>query len=437
MIIMKQMLVNLLLEMLRSYGYQTAPCDFCDIVCRRGDYELFVMCSPERDLSLLDRFADDVHGRNGLFVTMRKFRGNVDTGAYLRDTGVVIWDRDVLAAHVGKFRKAFMKENELDEMIGNWIINDIESRSYRETFLQKGSVVYDGATYDGVMYNDPRETPSAASPSQDVSRAGPLSGRHPVESGRVIIAEDDDGSRLSASSGAGLPTQPYPPQPAAAAQPYPPQPAAAAQPYPPQPAFVQQPVQDFGNVSGQSPISLPSSEIRVGPDSVISAARATIGEVNAVRLKFIPYWKYSYSINVDKMFCGERIRISGNGSGLYNAVNGMRDDMEIGSISVLRSLPTDDYEEKEAKISADEVRQNIVKELSGKYTRDVSSNETNAQVIISQSKVFRPSESDFTIDIKQIYVPVWEARGRKKSIEVNAYSGKPLEVPADDGVEFV
>ena len=216
-----------------------------------------------------------------------------------------------------------------------------------------------------------------------------------------------------------------------------PQPAAAAQPYPPQPAFVQQPVQDFGNVSGQSPISLPSSEIRVGPDSVISAARATIGEVNAVRLKFIPYWKYSYSINVDKMFCGERIRISGNGSGLYNAVNGMRDDMEIGSISVLRSLPTDDYEEKEAKISADEVRQNIVKELSGKYTRDVSSNETNAQVIISQSKVFRPSESDFTIDIKQIYVPVWEARGRKKSIEVNAYSGKPLEVPADDGVEFV
>ncbi|MBQ3620324.1 MAG: hypothetical protein II940_01455, partial [Methanosarcinaceae archaeon] len=64
------MLVNLLLEMLRSYGYQTAPCDFCDIVCRRGDYELFVMCSPERDLSLLDRFADDVHGRNGLFVTM-------------------------------------------------------------------------------------------------------------------------------------------------------------------------------------------------------------------------------------------------------------------------------------------------------------------------------------------------------------------------------
>jgi hypothetical protein len=36
-----------------------------------------------------------------------------------------------------------------------------------------------------------------------------------------------------------------------------------------------------------------------------------------------------------------------------------------------------------------------------------------------------------------VYIPVWEVRGKRNSLEINAYNAKVLEEPMDEDAEFV
>ena len=56
--------------------------------------------------------------------------------------------------------------------------------------------------------------------------------------------------------------------------------------------------------------------------------------------------------------------------------------------------------------------------------------------IFYEEKVIRPEKKNIQLDIAQVFVPVWQIKG-KKIVEVNATTGDILAVPMDEGVEIL
>lgn len=184
-------------------------------------------------------------------------------------------------------------------------------------------------------------------------------------------------------------------------------------------------------------IATPSAKINVPLEKAEMTGKAMMGEIRETVLKFIPYWKYTYSIQVDRKFENERIEISESGAGYINAINGDEDGMEFGEVQNQTEIPDIRYEQRQPKVTKEEVKEKLIEKIIKKHAREIKSNIVNAQVVMSQNKTFRPSESDITVKFQQVYAPIWEIKGKRKSVEINAYTGRPLETPADDGVEFI
>jgi len=168
-----------------------------------------------------------------------------------------------------------------------------------------------------------------------------------------------------------------------------------------------------------------------------AAGKAAFGDVSDISLKFVPYWKYTYTLQVDRKIDNNHIKMSSAGEGLLNAVNGIEDDIELGDIGTQTEIPDIAYIMKQPKMTKEEAQKRIMEKLRRAHTQEVKSNDTDSQSIIYQNKVFRPQERDFNLKITQVFASVWEVQGKKAFLEINAYNGRQLSNPADDGAEFL
>lgn len=129
MTLMKQELINILLNMFHSYGYETQPGDFCDIHGCRGDYDLYVMCDTSGDLDILEHFTQNAAGKNSLYITTKRIKGGPKSlEQYARETGVVIWDRDMLAENIGTYFIDRLKREDAIYLLGNFVLESIENK---------------------------------------------------------------------------------------------------------------------------------------------------------------------------------------------------------------------------------------------------------------------------------------------------------------------
>jgi SepF-like predicted cell division protein (DUF552 family) len=75
-------------------------------------------------------------------------------------------------------------------------------------------------------------------------------------------------------------------------------------------------------------------------------------------------------------------------------------------------------------------------DLIKKLTRRVRIKTTSGDAIFAEEKEFRPNEDNIEFTIDKVYVPVWQVRGKKDIVEVNAYTGQELSLPSDEGCEI-
>jgi len=59
----------------------------------------------------------------------------------------------------------------------------------------------------------------------------------------------------------------------------------------------------------------------------------------------------------------------------------------------------------------------------------------SGDAISYEEKVLKPDRGGININVRQVYIPIWQVRG-KKIVEVNAFSGEVLSSPMDEGVEI-
>ena len=86
-------------------------------------------------------------------------------------------------------------------------------------------------------------------------------------------------------------------------------------------------------------------------------------------------------------------------------------------------------------IRKDEATERIVNELIDRLTQKVRIKQEKGDAIFYEEKILKPDRKNITVDTRQVYIPIWQIRG-KKIVEINAFTGELLSEPMDEGVEI-
>jgi hypothetical protein len=177
-----------------------------------------------------------------------------------------------------------------------------------------------------------------------------------------------------------------------------------------------------------SGISLPQFPIKLTEQAAIRAC----GVQGTTKLRFIPFFLFHYTSTGEQVYKDRRIPFDAEGWGGINAINGIKIELD-GKLVEDKEIPNG-AEVCDAHIRKDEATERITSELIDRLTQKVRIKQEKGDAIFYEEKILKPDRKNITVDAKQVYVPVWQIRG-KKIVEVNAFTGELLSEPMDEGVE--
>jgi len=177
-----------------------------------------------------------------------------------------------------------------------------------------------------------------------------------------------------------------------------------------------------------SGISLPQFPIKLTEQAAIRAC----GVQGTTKLRFIPFFLFHYTSTGEQVYKDRRIPFDAEGWGGINAINGIKIDLDAKLVED-KEIPNG-AEVCDAHIRKDEATERITSELIDRLTQKVRIKQEKGDAIFYEEKVLKPDRKNITVDAKQVYIPVWQIRG-KKIVEVNAFTGELLSEPMDEGVE--
>jgi hypothetical protein len=178
----------------------------------------------------------------------------------------------------------------------------------------------------------------------------------------------------------------------------------------------------------RSGITLPHLPVKITEQAAIRTA----GIQGAAKLRFIPYHLFHYTSTGEQVYKDRRIPFDADGWGAINAINGIKIELD-GKQIVEDEIPAG-AEVADPHIAKEEASERIVSELIERLTQKVRIKQEKGDAIFYEEKILRPDRKNIKVDAKQVYVPVWQIRG-KKIVEVNAFTGELLSEPMDEGVE--
>ncbi|MGB3908321.1 MAG: hypothetical protein WBL02_07810 [Methanomethylovorans sp.] len=361
---MKQELLRILRDVFRSAGYSVNGSSRYDLVAEKGGYRTIIKLGADPDMSDLKFFADMVLEGIGLYVSTTDV--NPDVRLYGEDIGLIIWDRDEVAMHIGRA-----------------VLADIEGTASGLELVQRPSA------YSNVH-----------SGFNESSESGRLS--EIFKGMDVPLRENASPSHNSAISASYL-DQTIVPE----------------------------------NTIGPVHLELHAAPLKLTRDRAAAMGKPHVQTVQAVVLKLVPFWRYSYSLKVEKKYRSKIIDISGEGVSYLNALNGNISNIAVSEVSDTLELPDNDYELKAQIITHTQARDSILDMLIDEHTKDLRFDDTKGEAIISEHKRFKPAVEDINLVIDLVYMPIWEIKGPRNSVELNAHTGEVLTHPVDDDVEFM
>ncbi|OPY37013.1 MAG: hypothetical protein A4E35_01473 [Methanoregula sp. PtaU1.Bin051] len=177
-----------------------------------------------------------------------------------------------------------------------------------------------------------------------------------------------------------------------------------------------------------SGITLPHFPIKITEQAAIKTA----GIQGSAKLRFMPYFLFHYKSTGEQVYKDRRIPFDADGWGAINAINGIK--LELDGKAVVEDEIPAGAEVADPHIAKEEASDRITNELIERLTQKVRIKQEKGDAIFYEEKILKPEKKNITIESKQVYIPVWQIRG-KKIIEVNAYTGELLSEPMDEGVE--
>ncbi len=402
MIIMKQDLVRILRDIFTSSGYDVTDSFRYDLVAEKSGLKTFIKLSYTPDVVEVRDFASQIAEGKGLYV----IAGNI-SDEVLRQaaaSGIDVWGRDDLALKIGRavladiegataeldlletgIKKPVNRSDEyakeaINAIFGTGSSPHVEKRALEDKFVSR--------------------VPRAPTPS--VERVTEVQYYRPRGQSSESVPEEHEVAEV-------LDEQ-----------------------------FIEFPAVPVQRLPEDSMIlDLHSSPVNISRERAISISTPHIRGSNGAILKFVPFWKYSYSLSVEHRYRSKIIDISGDGSGCLNALNGHSENMNLNDIRESVVVPAVEYDVKTPVTCEEDARKQLLNMIVDDYTRDLRFDDTQGEAIISEHKRFKPVESDISLQVELVYVPIWEIKGQRNSVEINASSGEVLKNPVDDDVEFV
>ncbi|MDD1712070.1 MAG: hypothetical protein LUQ69_02760 [Methanoregulaceae archaeon] len=179
-----------------------------------------------------------------------------------------------------------------------------------------------------------------------------------------------------------------------------------------------------------SGVSIPHLPIKVNKQQ----AERIAGTQGTMNLRFMPHWVYHFVSSGEQVYKDHHIPFDAEGWGAINAINGMK--VEIDAKAVDNSEVPGDAELLKPHLSKDEATEKIFGEVIEQLTQHVRIKQAKGDAIYYEEKVMKPDKKNISVEIGEIYIPVWQIRG-KKIVEVNAFTGETLSQPMDEGVEIL
>jgi hypothetical protein len=188
-------------------------------------------------------------------------------------------------------------------------------------------------------------------------------------------------------------------------------------------------VQEVPRKEESSGITIPHYPVKITEQ----AAMRTAGVQGAAKLRFIPYYLFHYTSSGEQIYKDRRIPFDADGWGAINAINGIKIDLDDKLVEETE-IPGG-AEVSDPHIRKDEATERIVNELIDRLTQKVRIKQEKGDAIFYEEKTLKPEKKNISVDTRQVYIPIWQIRG-KKIVEVNAFTGELLSEPMDEGVEI-
>jgi len=178
-----------------------------------------------------------------------------------------------------------------------------------------------------------------------------------------------------------------------------------------------------------SGITLPHYPIKITEQAAIRIG----GVQGTAKLRFIPYFLFHYTSSGEQVYKDRRIPFDADGWGAINAINGIKIELD-GKLVEETEIPGG-AEVSDPHIRKEEATDRIVNELIDRLTQKVRIKQEKGDAIFYEEKILKPDKKNITVETRQVYIPVWQIRG-KKIVEINAFTGELLSEPMDEGVEI-
>jgi hypothetical protein len=188
-------------------------------------------------------------------------------------------------------------------------------------------------------------------------------------------------------------------------------------------------VQEAPQKEVPSGITIPHYPIKISEQAAIR----TGGVQGTAKLRFIPYYLFHYSSSGEQIFKDRRVPFDADGWAAINAINGIKIDLDDKLVEETE-IPSG-AEVSDSHIRKDEATERLVNELIDRLTQKVRIKQEKGDAIFYEEKILKPEKKNISVDVRQVYIPIWQIRG-KKIVEVNAFTGELLSEPMDEGVEI-
>ena len=184
-------------------------------------------------------------------------------------------------------------------------------------------------------------------------------------------------------------------------------------------------------------LNIQSVEPKISKDQAIIIAKSYLSNPKDAILKFVPFWKYRYNVEAEKRFRSKVLSIAGKGKGFLNALNKSKEEMEIEGLGMPTRIPAVQYELKRPNVDRKQAEKILLSLIIEENTREMRFNNMEGQAIIYEQRSISPRAEEIELDMELVYIPIWEVKGKRNSLEINAYNAKVLEQPIDEDAEFV
>jgi hypothetical protein len=393
---MKQDLSEILVDIFKSCGYSVTKSSRCDILVEKNGHQAYVRYALRPDYDEIKVFSEMIEGCTGIYVMTQKTSGDLIN--YAAELGIHIWDRDELALQIGRVVLINMEQKTKSPCTGpeTQLINEISDPSRKLTFelqaVEKRKS--EEALRKKLYFSEKPEPPQKQ--QQKIEKASSES--------RSLLWDYEEWKNSNEFEQVKQQTE-------------------------------QQ--AEFPKVDSYEMLNIHSIEPKVSKDQAIIIAKPYVSNPKDAVLKFVPFWKYSYKIEVEKKFRSRVLSIAGEGKGLLNALNKSREETKIEGFGVPTRVPTGQYEVKRPNIDRKQAQKIILDLIIEENTREMRFNNMDGQAIIYEVRSLSPRPEEVELDIELVYIPVWEVKGKRNSLEINAYNAKVLEQPMDEDAEFL